>query len=70
MLPAITTTHAIPRPNVSSHISMRTSIVTCPHCFETLGSASGIAERRSIEARHKCGEKTLAEQPAIAVPFS
>lgn len=70
MLPAITTTHAIPRRILSAGIPLRTSIVTCPHCFETLGSASTLAERRSIEIRHKCGEKRLAEQPAIAVPFS
>jgi len=70
MLPAITTTHAIPRRILSASVSIRTSIVTCPHCFEVLGSASNVAERRSIELRHKCGEKRLAEQPAIAIPFS
>ena len=70
MLPAITTTHAIPRRILSAGVSIRTSIVTCPHCFEVLGPASNLAERRSIELRHKCGEKRLAEQPAIAIPFS
>lgn len=69
MLPAITTTHAIPRRILSVGGSFRYT-VTCPHCFEMLGSASSLAERRSIEATHKCGEKRLAEQPAIAVPFS
>jgi hypothetical protein len=70
MLPAITTTHAIPKRILSVGVSLRTTIVTCPHCFETLGSAATLAERRSIEVRHRCGEKRLAEQPAIAVPFS
>ena len=70
MLPAITTTHAIPRRPLSAGVSIRTMIVTCPYCFETLGSAATLTERRSMEIRHKCGEKRLAEQPAIAVPFS
>jgi len=69
MLPAITTTHAIPRQIPSARISLRTTVV-CQHCFETLGSASQPAERRAIEARHKCREKLLAELPAISIPFS
>jgi len=69
MLPAITTTHAIPRQTLTA-VAIRTMIVSCPHCFETLGTASNLSERRSIELKHKCGEKRLAEQPAIAVPFS
>ena len=70
MLPAITTTHAIPRRILSAGVSIRTTVVTCPHCFEALGSASNVVERRAIEVRHKCGGKRLAEQPAIAIPFS
>jgi len=70
MLPAITTTHAIPRRTPTANVIVRTVVVTCPHCFETLGAVSNLKERRSIEVRHKCGEKRLAEQPAIAIPFS
>ena len=69
MLPAITTTHAIPRHTSAVRISLRTTII-CRHCFQTLGSAVDLKERRSMEAKHKCGEKLLAEQPAIAIPFS
>jgi hypothetical protein len=69
MLPAITTTHAIPRQNPPARISLRTTVV-CQHCFETLGSASQLPERRALEARHMCREKLLAEQPAISIPFS
>jgi hypothetical protein len=70
MLPAITTTHAIPRRTPTPGVSMRTTVVICPHCFETLGSASSLKERRAIEVRHKCCEKHLAEEPAISIPFS
>ena len=69
MLPAITTTHAIPRHIPSTRVSLRTSVV-CPYCFKTLGSASQLGERRELEHRHRCREKLLAEQPAISVPFS
>jgi hypothetical protein len=69
MLPAITTTHAIPRLILSTRITVRTTVV-CQYCFETLGSASDLKERRSIELKHKCREKLLAEQPAISLPFS
>jgi len=70
MLPVITSTHAVPRRVLSAHISIRSTLVVCPHCFETLGSAPDLTARKSIELRHKCREKTLAEQPAISIPFS
>ncbi len=69
MLPAITTTHAIPRQIPSARISLRTTVV-CQYCFKTLGSAAQLSERRALETRHRCLEKLLAEQPAISVPFS
>jgi hypothetical protein len=69
MLPAITTTHAIPRQIPPARMSFNTNVV-CQYCFETLGSASQPAERRALEAGHKCLEKLLAEQPAISIPFS
>ena len=69
MLPAITTTHAIPRQIPSGRVSVRTAVI-CQHCFKTLGSASQSAERRALESRHQCREKLLAEQPAISIPFN
>jgi hypothetical protein len=69
MLPAITTTHAIPRQLSSARLTVRTTVI-CQYCFQTLGSASEPMERRSLEAKHKCREKLLAEEPAISIPFS
>lgn len=69
MLPAITTTHAIPPRTPKVHITVRTTVV-CQYCFKTLGSAAELSDRRSIELKHKCREKLLAEQPAISIPFS
>jgi hypothetical protein len=69
MLPAITTTHAIPQRIPAVRLSSSKTVV-CQYCFETLGSASQPAERKSLELKHKCREKVLAEQPAISVPFS
>jgi hypothetical protein len=69
MLPAITTTHAIPRQVPTARVSVRTTVI-CQHCFKTLGAASQMAERRALESRHQCREKLLAEQPAISIPFS
>jgi hypothetical protein len=70
MLTAINTTHAIPKELPSARISVRTTMVMCPYCFETLGSSPDLVERKSIETRHKCREKLLAREPAISVPFS
>ena len=69
MLPAITTTHAIPRQIPSVRVSLRTTVI-CQYCFKTLGSASQFSERQALEMKHRCREKLLAEQPAISVPFS
>ena len=70
MLTSITTTHAIPKRLPSAHIHVRTTVIVCPYCLETLGSSLGLVERQSIEGSHKCREKLLARQPAISVPFS
>jgi hypothetical protein len=70
MLTAITTTHAIPKKLPSAHITVRTTVIVCPYCLETLGSSLNMAERQSIEGSHKCREKLLARQPAISIPFS
>ena len=69
MLPAITTTHAIPRQIPPARMPSKANVV-CQYCFETLGSASQPAERQALEAKHNCREKLLAEQPAISIPFS
>jgi len=70
MLTAITTTHAIPKHLPSARITVRTTTIVCPYCFDTLGSSLDLVERQAIEARHKCREKLQARQPAISVPFS
>ena len=69
MLPAITTTHAIPRQVPPARVALKSDVV-CQYCFRTLGLASQAIERRTLESRHKCREKLLAEQPAISLPFS
>ena len=69
MLPAITTTHAIPRQIPPARMALRTTVI-CQYCFKTLGSVSQTADRRALETKHKCREKLLAEQPAISIPFS
>jgi len=70
MLTAITTTHAIPKQLPSARITVRTTMIVCSYCFDTLGSSLDPIERQVVEARHKCREKLLARQPAISVPFS
>lgn len=70
MLTAITTTHAIPQRLPSAQISVRTTVIVCQYCFQTLGSSHDLTERKSIEVSHKCREKLLARQPAISIPFS
>jgi hypothetical protein len=70
MLTVITTTHAIPQQLPSARAALRTVVVVCPYCLESLGSVSPLEDRKSIEAKHKCREKLLARQPAISVPFS
>jgi hypothetical protein len=70
MLATITTTHAVPKRLPSARISIRTAIITCPYCLESLGTSSNSNERKSIEGHHKCREKVAARQPAISVPFS
>ena len=70
MLTAITTTHAIPQRLPSARIAVRTMLIVCPYCLQTLGSSPDMVERKSIEGNHKCGEKLQAKQPAISIPFS
>jgi hypothetical protein len=70
MLAAITTTHAIPKRLPSVRISIRTALIVCPYCLESLGASLDSAERKSIEDGHKCLEKAAAKRPAISLPFS
>lgn len=70
MLTAITTTHAIPQHLPSARVSVRTTVIVCQYCFQTLGSSLDLSEKKSIEGSHKCREKLLARQPAISIPFS
>lgn len=71
MIPAITTTHAVPQKLLPARIqTMRARLAICHHCFQILGSAQSPADRRALEAEHICKEKLNDQQPAAALPFS
>jgi hypothetical protein len=70
MLPAVTSTHAIPKQLPHGRLSPKGQVTVCPHCFAVLGTASNNLKRRELEARHDCTEKMMAQQPATSVPFS
>lgn len=70
MLPAITSTHAVPKHLPQGRLDHKGHVAICPYCFEVLGAAQNSLKRRELEARHSCPEKVVAKQPAIAVPFS
>lgn len=70
MLPAITTTHAIPRTLPRGGVLTVTTTVQCRYCLEVLGLASGAKRRAELQAAHKCSEKRLAKKPAASVPFN
>lgn len=71
MIPAITTTHAVPQKLLPARIpTSRTQLAICHHCFQILGTAQNPADRRTLEAEHECKEKWNDQQPAAALPFS
>jgi hypothetical protein len=71
MIPAITTTHAIPQKLLPARIqTTRARLAICHHCFQILGAAHTPADRRSLEAEHQCKEKLNDQQPAAALPFN
>ena len=70
MLPAITSTHAVPKHLPHGRISPKGQVTVCPYCLAVLGAAGTNLKRRELEVRHGCPEKNMARQPAIAVPFN
>lgn len=70
MLPAITTTHAIPRHLPSSHFFARETSVSCCYCLAVLGRASDSEGREALQKAHHCKAKRLARKPSAAVPYN
>jgi hypothetical protein len=71
MIPAVTTTHAIPQKLLPARVQVaRARLTICHHCFQVLGSTKTPAEARALEAAHICKEKLNDQQPAAALPFN
>ncbi len=71
MIPAITTTHAVPQKLLPARIGMvRSRIILCHHCCQVLGCAETPGDRERLRAAHVCKEKLMDQQPAAAVPFN
>jgi hypothetical protein len=71
MIPAITTTHAVPQKllPVRMHIT-RARLTVCCHCCQVLGMARTPEESSMLKAQHVCSEKLNDQKPAAALPFS
>lgn len=69
MLPAITTTHAIPRTLPTSGVLGVNTTVKCRYCLEEL-RPSGTKTREQLQAAHRCSAKKLAKKPAASVPYN
>jgi hypothetical protein len=70
MMPAITTTHAIPQSLPSGNIFSKETAIRCRYCLEVLGMAHDRKSREGLRAAHKCTEKTLVKKPAASIPFN
>jgi hypothetical protein len=70
MLPAITTTHAIPRQLPSGYTLRKDTSVRCSYCLEVLGQSSNAKMREAMQASHTCAVKRLAKKPAASVPYN
>lgn len=70
MLPAITTTHAVPRKPTSMHLFPKESAVRCSYCLSVLGNSRDAKARESLLAAHKCSARKLARKPAASVPYN
>ncbi|MGI0133717.1 MAG: hypothetical protein ACREBW_02005 [Candidatus Micrarchaeaceae archaeon] len=70
MLPAITTTHAIPPRMPSANVVPITTTVRCCHCTAPLGKAFDRKSREALQAAHECSAKKLAKKPAASVPYN
>jgi len=70
MLPAITTTHAIPQRLPSGDGRSQTMTVRCCYCLEVLGEARDMNHRDRLQRAHHCKAKRVAKKPAAAVPYN
>jgi hypothetical protein len=70
MLPAITTTHAIPRSLPSGSVLSNETAVRCSYCLATLGRAYDFKSREALQKSHNCPAKRLAKKPAASIPFN
>lgn len=70
MLPAITTTHAIPKNLPSGNVFSEQTSVRCRYCLSVLGVARDHISREALETAHKCVAKRQAKKPAASIPFN
>jgi hypothetical protein len=70
MMPAITTTHAIPQSLPSGNVLPQQTAVRCRYCLAVLGLTSNPKKVDGIQAAHNCKAKKLAKKPAASVPFN
>jgi hypothetical protein len=70
MLPAITTTHAIPRKMPSGNPFSKSAAVRCAYCQAILGQSSNAKGREALQAAHQCSDMRLARKPAASVPYN
>jgi hypothetical protein len=70
MLPAITTTHAIPRSLPAGSALTQETAVKCSYCLSILGVAKGIRGRVALQAAHTCAAKRLAMRPSASLPYN
>ncbi|MGC2161844.1 MAG: hypothetical protein WA634_08055 [Silvibacterium sp.] len=70
MLPAITTTHAIPQHLPSGSQISEDATVRCSYCLEVLGTVYDRKDREQLKKTHKCMARRLAKKPAASVPYN
>jgi hypothetical protein len=70
MLPAITTTHAIPRTLPSGSVLSKEAAVRCSYCLAILGRVYDFKSREALQQSHQCVAKRLAKKPSASVPFN
>jgi hypothetical protein len=70
MLPAITTTHAIPRSLPAGSVLSNEAAVRCSYCLATLGRAYDFKSREALQNSHNCVQKRVAKKPAASIPFN
>jgi hypothetical protein len=70
MLPAITTTHAIPQHLPSGSQLCGETTVRCCYCLTVLGKANERKSRELLQREHTCAAKRLARKPAASVPYN